>query len=54
MLTKKQNFLETINGGKPDRFVNQYEYLEIILEAPKRVRPVKGGTILNEWGITYS
>ncbi|MDR1359125.1 MAG: hypothetical protein LBJ48_07245 [Coriobacteriales bacterium] len=25
MLTKKQNFLETIRGGSPDRFVKQYE-----------------------------
>ena len=25
MLTKRQNLLETIRGGKPDRFVNQYE-----------------------------
>ncbi len=54
MLTKKQNLLETIKGGNPDRFVNQYEFMEIIMEAPKRVRPVKGETILNEWGITYS
>ena len=27
MLTKRQNFLETIKGGNPDRFVNQYEFL---------------------------
>ena len=25
MLTKRQNLLETIHGGKPDRFVKQYE-----------------------------
>ena len=25
MLTAKENFLETIRGGNPDRFVNQYE-----------------------------
>ena len=30
MLTKRQNFLETIRGGKPDRFVNQYEYFQLI------------------------
>ncbi|BBO91409.1 uroporphyrinogen decarboxylase family protein [Desulfosarcina ovata] len=54
MLTKKQNLLETIKGGNPDRFVNQYEFLEIITEAPKRIRPTKGETILNEWGITLS
>ena len=25
MLTKRQNLMETIRGGNPDRFVNQYE-----------------------------
>lgn len=54
MLTKRQNLLETINGGNPDRFVNQYEFLEIIMEAPLKSRPQPGGTITNEWGITFS
>jgi hypothetical protein len=54
MLTKKQNLMETIRGGNPDRFVNQYEFLEIILEAPLRTRPQLGQTITNEWGITLS
>jgi uroporphyrinogen-III decarboxylase len=31
MLTKRQNFLETIRGGKPDRFVNQFEYMPLIM-----------------------
>ena len=30
MLTIRQNLLETIHGGHPDRFVNQYEFLKII------------------------
>ena len=54
MLTKKENLIETITGGNPDRFVNQYEFLDIILEAPLRTRPQLGETITNEWGITYS
>ncbi|WP_022666390.1 uroporphyrinogen decarboxylase family protein [Desulfospira joergensenii] len=54
MLTKRQNLMETIKGGNPDRFVNQYEFLNIILEAPLRTRPQRGETITNEWGITYS
>ncbi|MDK9708211.1 MAG: hypothetical protein OEL83_14300 [Desulforhopalus sp.] len=54
MLTRRQNLLETIRGGKPDRFVNQYEFLDIILEAPLRTRPQRGQTITNEWGITIS
>ncbi|MEJ2642617.1 MAG: uroporphyrinogen decarboxylase family protein [Desulfosarcinaceae bacterium] len=54
MLTKRQNLMETIRGGNPDRFVKQYEFLEIILEAPLRSRPQLGETITNEWGITLS
>jgi hypothetical protein len=34
MLTKRENLLETIKGGNPDRFVNQYEFMEIIMEVP--------------------
>jgi uroporphyrinogen-III decarboxylase len=54
MLTKRQNLMETIKGGNPDRFVNQYEFMEIILEAPLRTRPQRGQTVTNEWGITLS
>lgn len=54
MLTIRDNLLETIRGGKPDRFVNQYEYLDIILEAPLKTSPKRGETITNEWGITFS
>ena len=28
MLTIRENFMETIKGGNPDRFVKQYEYQE--------------------------
>lgn len=28
MLTKRQNLLETIHGGNPDRYVNQYEFIQ--------------------------
>ncbi len=54
MLTKRQNLIETMKGGNPDRFVNQYEFMDIILEAPRRIKPQPGQTIVNEWGITYS
>ena len=30
MLTKRQNLMETIRGGNPDRFVNQYEAYNLI------------------------
>ena len=53
MLTKRQNLMETITGGEPDRFVNQYEFMELIMEAPMKTRPRPGRTVTNEWGITY-
>ena len=34
MLTARQNFIETIAGGNPDRFVNQYEALGLIVANP--------------------
>ena len=33
MLTKRQNLMETIRGGNPDRFVKQYEFMNMIAEA---------------------
>lgn len=41
MLTKKQNMLETVHGGNPDRFVNQYEAVN-----PMRAEPI-GKNICN-------
>ena len=56
MLTKRQNFLETIRGGNPDRFVNQYEYLSMVRGDPisgASARPVKGqGPVVDAWGVT--
>ena len=34
MLSKKDNFLETIHHGKPDRFVKQYEYMTMLVGDP--------------------
>ena len=34
MLTKRQNMLEVIRGGNPDRFVKQYEAIQFILNTP--------------------
>lgn len=34
MLTKRQNMLETIKGGNPDRFVKQYEALAFVMNTP--------------------
>ena len=58
MLTKRQNLLETIHGGNPDRFVNQYEYLNILMGSPfgKRNPNPKYGehNVVNAWGVTKS
>ncbi len=32
MLTKRQNLIETIRGGSPDRLVNQYEAFSLLLD----------------------
>lgn len=53
MLTKKQNLLETIRGGTPDRFVNQYEFLNIIMEIPSGTEFNYGRTWKDNWGITW-
>lgn len=54
MLTRKQNFMETLRGGKPDRFVNQFDYIELFLD------PIHdhcggfcdvGGSKVNDWGV---
>lgn len=47
MLTPKQNALEVINGGNPDRFVKQYEFVQIVMSDPYHltypVMPAKPG-----------
>ena len=58
MLTKRQNLLETIRGGKPDRFVKQYEAFSLVMPNPisiNRKRPTKGGEpVQDDWGVTFS
>ena len=58
MLSKRQNFLETIRGGNPDRYVNQYEYLNIVLATPYFAKyPVVAPGQKNHvgaWGVTWS
>jgi uroporphyrinogen-III decarboxylase len=47
--------METIKGGNPDRFVNQYEFLNLIMEAPMDLplAPAPGTEVKNKWGITF-
>lgn len=58
MLTKRQNLLETIRGGNPDRFVNQYEYIKILTANPfalSNPNPKPGEeNVVNAWGVTKS
>lgn len=56
MLTKRQNLIETMRGGNPDRFVNQYEAFNILLTDPingASPRPGMGGPpAVDAWGVT--
>ncbi len=58
MLTTRENFLATLKGEKADRFVNQYEFMEIITDPvmfdiggmPFTMAP--GTTQVSKWGVT--
>ena len=58
MLTKRQNMIETMKGGHPDRFVNGYEALGLVMGYPfgKRNPNPKPGelNVVNAWGVTKS
>jgi len=45
--------METIKGGNPDRFVNQYEFMDIILEIPVKLMCAPGTEFKDGWGITF-
>jgi hypothetical protein len=57
MLTAKQNMQEVIKGGKPERFVNQYEAIYLMFH-PYMMHgnsPSKGQlNVVNAWGVTNS
>lgn len=58
MLTAKQNMQETIRGGKPERFVNQYEAISLLFH-PYVMNSngllQKGmSNVVNAWGVTNS
>lgn len=57
MLTKRQNFLETIRGGNPDRFVQNFEAFTMFRGNPvtaNNPRPAIGETVVNAWGVTIT
>ncbi|MDR1573374.1 MAG: uroporphyrinogen decarboxylase (URO-D) [Clostridiales Family XIII bacterium] len=58
MLSPRDNFLETIKrDGKPDRLVNQYESIAMILPDPilmhSREGAARGKIFTDTWGVTY-
>ena len=58
MLTKRQNLLETIHGGNPDRFVNQYEAFAMLMGTPMGAREERlmpgMHNVKNAWGVVRS
>ncbi|WKY46989.1 uroporphyrinogen decarboxylase family protein [Eubacteriaceae bacterium ES3] len=55
MLTIKENLKEVMSGGKPDRFVKQFEFMEMIMNVPScRIKPAIGEEVVNEWGVTVA
>lgn len=59
MLTKKQNLIETMKGGSPDRFVKQFEFMEQFWADPI-VAAVEtcdvlgpGSEAKDVWGVTW-
>ena len=54
MLTKRQNLLECIRGGNPDRYVNQWEALASVRGNPVCDRTLdENGQMVDEWGVRY-
>lgn len=58
MLTKRENLMETIHGGRPDRFVNQFEAFGLLTDSPyeKRNPSPRYGEhhVTNAWGVVRS
>ncbi len=57
MLTARENMKEVITGGKPDRFVNQYEAIQLLFHPFMMASPLveKGQhDIQNAWGVYNS
>lgn len=57
MLTPRENFMETVRGGKPDRYSNQFEALALQWCSPQDVRHPDAeygkGPAKNAWGIYF-
>ena len=57
MLSKKENLRETVQGGNPDRLVNQFEFVKFVRN-PHQIRNPKckrgDMNVKNLWGVTCS
>lgn len=57
MLSIKENFLETLKRGNPDRYVNQYEFVKLLMHPYWTATPPAtpgGPPVVNPWGVTIS
>jgi len=58
MLTAKQNMQEVIRGGNPERFVNQYEAVQLMFHPfifhSNFLVPKGQSNLVNAWGVTNS
>ena len=56
MLTRRQNLQEVMKGGNPDRYVKQYEFMDVCTKDPYELKypdPVMGGPEVHTgWGVT--
>ena len=54
MLTPRQNVVEVMRGGNPDRFVKQFEFFEMVMDPLPGFggMPEPGGTAVDDWGVT--
>ena len=58
MLTAKQNMQEVIKGGNPERFVNQFEAVQLLFHPyvtmPGALLSAGQENVVNPWGVTNS
>ncbi len=56
MLTKRQNLLECIRGGNPDRYVNQFEAFSPMIPGNPLLDPTlnEDGYMIDEWGAYFT
>lgn len=55
MMTQKERYLTLASGGKPDGFVNQYAFLQLIFSDPlmNLEKRIKGRDSVCPWGVTF-